>query len=135
MSLFLEIQGFLGDEVCQWLRSQFAGQTIRIPESMHPGHVLAPLGQRAEELSYFYGGCSVWIPKGRFEWVSIRDSMLYLDAEKGASVDALAFKYSMSRRNVFKRLKYKRAEICNSKNLKMEKSLDPESLNLVKKSA
>jgi Mor transcription activator family len=136
MSLFLEIQGLLGDEVCQWLRSQFAGRTIRIPESIHPGHPLAPLGQRAEELSYFYGGSFVWIPKGRFEIVSLRDSCLYRDAEKGESVDALALKYSMSRRNVFKRLQYKRAEkICNSKNSKMEKSSDLGLSSLAQKNA
>jgi Mor transcription activator family len=135
MSLFLEIQGLLGEEVCRWLRSQFAGRTIRIPESMHPGHPLAPLGRQAEELSYFYGGSFVWIPKGRFELVSLRDSGLYLDAEKGKSIDDLALKYSMSRRNVFKRLKNKRATICNSKNSKMEKSSDLGLSDLAQKSA
>ena len=105
MSLFAEIQEQIGVEVASFLRSQFGGKTIRIPQSVHALNPLYPLGRKAEELAYFYGGLLVWIPTGKREELAKRDSQIEADFESGVSIDDLALSYSMSRRNVFKCIK------------------------------
>lgn len=101
MSALAEIASLIGPSAAEWLQQNYAGRRIHVPCSIHADHHLAPLGDQAQALAYYWGGCRIKVPMGTAQKVADRDERIAWDFAQGMPVGQLCEKYEVARRTVF----------------------------------